>query len=148
MAGLDLVTPPATAVERQQLAEAAERLGEADGVAALRVGPAGPDIPVSGEVTRALQALLALLGQGVEVWLVPRQREVTPQQAAGILGVSRQYLTRVMDAGYLPFRRVGSHRRIAVADLLAYQRERVARREALKEITRLSDELGLYDGEG
>lgn len=147
MTELDLVIPPASADERRQLAEAAARLGQADNEAALRVGTTGPDLRVPSELTRALRELLALLSQGVEVWLVPRQQEVTPQQAAGILGVSRQYLTRVMDAGYLPFRRVGTHRRIAVADLLAYQRERTERRSALRELTRLSEDLGLYDGE-
>ena len=148
MAELDLVIPTASADERRQLAEAAARLGQSDNEAALRVGTTGPDIPVPGELTGALQELLALLSQGVEVWLVPLQQEVTPQQAAGIVGVSRQYLTRVMDAGYLPFHRVGTHRRIAVADLLAYQRERTERRSALRELTRFSEELGLYDGEG
>jgi hypothetical protein len=49
-----------------------------------------------------------------------------------------------MDAGHQPFRRVGSHRRIAVADVLAYQRERTTRRAALRHLTQLSDELGLY----
>lgn len=147
MTGLEVVTPPATADERQRLAEVAARLGEGNTGVALRVGPAEPEIPMSGELARAFQELLALLAQGVEVWLVPRQREVTPRQAADLLGVSRQYLTRVMDAGYLPFRRVGSHRRIAVADLLAYQRERAERRAALRELTQLSEELGLYAGE-
>ena len=147
MTGLEVVTPPPTADERQRLAEVAARLGEGNTGVALRVGPAGPEIPMSGELARAFRELLALLAQGVEVWLVPHQQEVTPRQAADILGVSRQYLTRVMDAGYLPFRRVGSHRRIAVGDLLAYQRERAERRAALRELTQLSEELGLYAGE-
>ena len=143
-----LVTPPATDEERRQLAEAARRLDKSAGPAALKVGTDGPEIPVSGEVAHALKELLKLLAEGVAVYLVPRQQELTPQQAAALLGVSRQYLARVMDAGYLPFRRVGTHRRIAVTELLAYQQERAQRRTALRELARVSEELGLYAPEG
>lgn len=145
MTGAALFASPVTDEERTQLAEAAAQVGAAPEAVSLRLGPDGREVRLSGALGHLLHGFLAALAEGDEVWLVPRQGELTPQQAAEVLGVSRQSLTRAMDAGRLPFHRVGSHRRLAVADVLAYQRERTARRVALRSLTQLSDELGLYE---
>lgn len=145
MTGAALFASPVTDEERRQLAEAAEQVGAAPEAVSLRVGPAGRALPLSGPLGRLLHGFLTALAAGEAVWLVPRESELTPRQAAEMIGLSRQSLTRAMDAGHLPFHRVGSHRRLAVADVLAYQRERTARRAALVSLTQLSDDLGLYD---
>ncbi|HEX5505166.1 MAG TPA: helix-turn-helix domain-containing protein [Thermomicrobiales bacterium] len=73
-------------------------------------------------------------------------RDLTTTEAAHLLGVSRQYLARLLDRGALPSHRVGTHRRIAYIDLLAYQRDRRERaRAGPEELVRASEDLGLYD---
>ena len=90
--------------------------------------------------------ILTEMGQGNAVAVSPIQAELTTNQAAELLNVSRPYLTKLLDDGVIPFRKVGTHHRVWLADVLAYKREAYTkRREALAELTALSQELGLYD---
>ena len=106
----------------------------------------GPDVSVT--VPREAFALfLEVLGQmanGNAVTIVPVHAELTTQEAADMLNVSRPYLIELLEAGKVPFRRVGTHRRIRVSDLLAYQQEdEAARRAVLDELTDEAQKLGL-----
>lgn len=67
-------------------------------------------------------------------------------EAADILNVSRPYLIKLLESGKIRFRKVGTHRRITMEDLMAYK-EKSARqsRAAMDELVALSEELGLYD---
>ena len=70
--------------------------------------------------------------------------EVSPAQAAHLLGVSRPHVRTLMDRGDIPFRMVGTHHRIPLADLRQYQdAERRRRRTALTRFSELENELGL-----
>jgi excisionase family DNA binding protein len=72
-------------------------------------------------------------------------REVTTTQAAEMLNISRPYLAKLLDRGAIPSHRVGTHRRIFLADILAYQNQRHAQiKEGLQNLADFSQECGLY----
>jgi excisionase family DNA binding protein len=95
---------------------------------------------------RLLVDVLNQMAQGNSVSLVPIQAELTTQEAADLLNVSRPFLIKQIDQGEIPHHKVGKHRRINFNDLMVYK-ERVDREasDALDEIVAISEELGLYD---
>lgn len=105
-----------------------------------------PDEPVvlPAPAIRLLGMLLAELAKGNTVTLMPQHAELTTQEAADLLNVSRPYLVDLLESGRLPFHKVGTHRRVRLADLMTYKRKRDAEsEEALNELARLSQELDL-----
>lgn len=89
--------------------------------------------------------ILDLLGQGRGVQIIPREVELSTQQAASMLNVSRPYLIGLLESGKIPFRKVGRHRRIRFEDLMDYmRRDDSERRAAADDLAELSEELGLY----
>lgn len=92
-----------------------------------------------------LAQVLSLLEKGHGVQIIPKDAELTTQQAADMLNVSRPYLIGLLESGQIPFRRVGRHRRITYEALLEYKRrDDLAHRTAADDLSDLSQELGLY----
>jgi excisionase family DNA binding protein len=99
--------------------------------------------PAVGE---ALAEVVAILGEGRPVLVVPQNTQLTTGEAAQLLGVSRPTVVKLMEDGVLPFSRPNSSRRIALHDVLAYREQRSRRRrEALDEMTADAVAMGVYD---
>jgi excisionase family DNA binding protein len=93
-----------------------------------------------------LARVAEVMARGDAITVVPVGKELTTQQAADLLNVSRQYLVRLLDEGRIPYTKTGKHRRLRVEDVLHYKEERdKERRAALDELTQLSEESGGYD---
>jgi excisionase family DNA binding protein len=90
--------------------------------------------------------ILSQLSQGNAVTLVPVQAELSTQQAANLLNVSRPYLIKLLESKEIPYRKIGKHRKILAKDLYEYKAEIDAKRsQSLDELTVLSEELDLYE---
>lgn len=105
--------------------------------------PEGTLIVPRGAV-ELLARVLAHMAAGEGVSVVPAHAELTTQQAAELLKVSRPFLIGLLDQGDIEYRKVGKHRRIRAQSLMAYlARDDQERREAADELTRLNQEMGL-----
>lgn len=112
----------------------------------LRAGGGASDrpVPIPAPVVPVLLDLLRHLADGEAVTLVPHRAELTTNEAAGLLGVSRPYLIGLLDAGEIPYRKVGTHRRVLADDLFRYKRqEEEARAKVLAELTAEAQELDM-----
>ncbi|MGB5633661.1 MAG: helix-turn-helix domain-containing protein [Waterburya sp.] len=90
--------------------------------------------------------ILSQISQGNAVTLVPVRAELTTQQAANLLNVSRPYLIKLLESSEIPHHKVGKHRRIFAQDLYEYKAKIDAKRsQSLDELTALSEELDLYE---
>ena len=101
--------------------------------------------------TSALRLLLEVLteiGQGNAVSVIPIHAELTTQEAADVLGISRSTLVRMLEAGELPFERIRRHRRLYLSDVLEYrERQRRASDEALSDMVADAQAMGAYDND-
>lgn len=112
------------------------------------IGPNREAIPVPEAVFHVLERVVEVMARGDSITVVPVGREVTTQQAADLLNVSRQYLVRLLDEERIPFRRTGRHRRVLIQDVLRFKERRDSkRRDDLRELSRLTEEIGGYDEE-
>jgi excisionase family DNA binding protein len=121
----------------------ATRAPNAQSHASLR-SPDGAELEIPTSIYKALVAAVAAMAQGNAISIVPVYHELTTQQAADLLNVSRPHLVKLLDSGDIPHHKTGSHRRVFIGDLLRYRDVRDAeRRKALADLTRKSAELGL-----
>jgi excisionase family DNA binding protein len=95
---------------------------------------------------RVLAEVLARMAEGKAVTLVPLHAELSTQQAADLMGVSRPYFIKLLEQGKMPFRKVGEQRRVLYQDLLCYIEEyQKAAHAALDEMVAEAQRLGLYE---
>jgi excisionase family DNA binding protein len=103
---------------------------------ATLVSADGARIEIPAEIQELLREIVAEMAEGKAVTIAPRDTVLTTQQAADLLGISRPTLVRLLEARKIPFTQPGRHRRVALADLIAYQEgTRAARGEILDAMT-------------
>lgn len=149
MTALRNQTPPQLPTEKESaLARDSSRLlatciGRGP-TARLRVIDGDGEIEVPVSALRMLVDILANMAEGNAVSIVPIHAELTTQQAADFLGVSRPYLVGLVERGQLEHHKVGTHRRIYFRDLLDYRtRSMVQSKSALDALAEQAQKLGM-----
>jgi excisionase family DNA binding protein len=152
--GAQVIEPVLTAEEAEQ-ARVAQRciMAALDHSNAHRIAVLGesgeinedmPAITVPPRMLRLFADMLGRMSQRQPVALVPYKYEFSTQEAASFLNVSRPFVIKELEAGRIPFRKVGTHRRIAFEDLMTYQAStRAASDKALAELAQEAQALGM-----
>lgn len=136
--------PESLALVRKHLALLQEYLARKQ-PASLKLGK-GKEIPLPESLTALVIRALCKAADGKKIVLIEEDEEVSPENAAKVLHVSRPFLVKKLDAGELPFHWVGSHRRILMSDLIEYKRRRRQRSlETLQQMREEAEEMELYE---
>lgn len=138
-----IIQPPKNEAELNEIVELVQKITNSEKVLITKDGQS---IEVPNFVSQVLYEILSILSKGGSMTIIPMEKELTTQQAADILNVCRPYLVKLLENNEIPFRKVGSHRKILMRDLIEYKdRVKTNRKEKLSELVNLSQELGLYD---
>ncbi len=133
---------PETEAEQAAVAAGALERGRA---VVIPQGDGGGPVELPASVAKVLADVLDHVRRGEAVRVVAENEEVTTGAAADLLGVSRPYLVGLVDRGEIPARKVGSRRRLRLADVLLYREIDQARRlSAVRDLAAEAQELGLY----
>ena len=101
-------------------------------------------LKLPAKIFKLLNVILGMMAEGRAFSLIPEDSEHSTQQAADMLNVSRPFLIKLLNAGKIPFKKVGTHRRILIEDLIAYTKIMETNREkALHALAKQAQELDL-----
>ncbi|MES1023317.1 helix-turn-helix domain-containing protein [Gloeocapsa sp. BRSZ] len=110
------------------------------------VSPKGEEILVCESTYQVLRQVIEAIKAGRAITIVSHEQELTTQQAADLLNVSRPYLIKLLEQGEIPHIKVGTHRRVRFQDLMQYKEQRDSKRsELLQQLISISEEAGLYE---
>ncbi len=149
MHSVDLNPPSRRESEAAQaVMEAVRSLGEVGAPVVVRIpskgGEGEVEVTLPGETLQLLLRILGHMANGDAVTVLPVHAELTTQQAAELLNVSRPHVVKLLDSEEIPSRKIGTHRRVLLIDLMEYKKRDMARRkEILDELTREAQEMGL-----
>ena len=146
----DHIYSPSTQEEIRLASDSASILAACHGrgnTARLRLIDDDKDITVPVKAIHMLADILHMMEQNQAVSIVPVNAELTTQQAADFLNVSRPYLiSTLLDAGKLPFHMAGNRRKLYFKDLMAYkEKQRQESQQAMQALADMTQDLGLMD---
>ena len=131
--------------EKESIAEL-ERIINLNPSQAKLVGINGEEILIPESVYRMFRNIVHMMASGQRISIMPHHCQLTTQEAAEILNVSRPFLIKLLEKGEIPYLKVGSHRRVIFQDLITYQEQRkVKRRKGLEELTEFLQDEGFYE---
>ena len=137
-------TAKEAALARESSAQLTECLATGAEIKILVGGRPLEGVTLPASAVRLLLDGLSEIGKGHAVRLLHQHAELTTQEAAELLNLSRPYVVRLLDEGKMPSHKVGTHRRVRLDDVLAYKRESDADRlDALKNLVAEAQELGM-----
>jgi excisionase family DNA binding protein len=143
----DQTSTPPSDEDRRIAAESSRQLAALIGKgdkAQLRLIEGDEVITVPVSAMRMLVDILAHMAEGEAVTIIPQDAELTTQQAADFLNVSRPFIVKILEEGKLDFHKVGTHRRVYFRDLVAYKEQSMSERQkALEELAKQAQELNM-----
>jgi len=129
---------------RASAGELSRLLGENPDVDRAQVRLDGHDLILPRQALSLLRDLLTEMAQGNAVTVVPTHAELTTQEAANILNISRPYLVKLLENDVIPYTKTGTHRRIRYQILMEYKQQRDEEsRSALDELANQAQELDM-----
>lgn len=130
-------------ISRETFSKASNKLSSGDKKETfIKVEKSGEFIQVPSKLIGLISDIITSMSEGKSVALIVSDSELTTQQAADILRVSRPHLIKLLDKGELPHRKVGTHRRVKLSDLLNYQESQKKKRDNyLEELVSQAQEL-------
>jgi len=128
-----------------KLQETSERIKDnKSGFVKIKILENGEFLQIPRKALTLLFEILSNMAQGKSITLIPSDTEVSTQQAADMLKVSRPHLVKLLEEGEIPFKKVGTHRRIELKDLITYERKfKESRNEKLDFLAKQAQELNL-----
>jgi excisionase family DNA binding protein len=110
----------------------------------LKVGGNQKLVKLGGGVDRFIIKIFSLMAEGKSIAVLAAETELSTQEAAKLLNFSRPFVVKLLEEGKIRFRKVGTHRRVLLADVLFYKRAFIkGRREALAFLTQQAQDLKL-----
>lgn len=138
-----MLNNPATQTQSARAAQDALRLLSSQPDATVSVHAGDVALAVPSDAVELLRSALGQIAEGHRVRVIIDDRELTTQEAADLLNLSRPHFIRLLESGRVPFHTVGTHRRVLLEDVLTYKAARTAKREAAFQI--LADEAQKHD---
>ena len=128
---------------RTSAEELSRLLGNIPNAERARVSLDGNDLILPRQALALLRDILVEMAQGNAVTIVPTHAELTTQEAANTLNVSRPHVVKLLETGKIPFTKAGTHRRIRYQDLVAYQDKRT--KESMDALSELAAQAQEHD---
>jgi excisionase family DNA binding protein len=124
---------------------AKEIMAEVKGNAVMTLRVGSKSVKLTKELTKLLTQIFSLMANDKSIAVVASEVELTTQEAADLLSFSRPYVVTLLEEGKIPFKKVGSHRRLRLQDVLMYKAFlKKNRRDVLRFLTWEAQDMGLY----
>lgn len=110
----------------------------------ISIQESGEYFTIPRKALEFLSHILSIMAEGKAISLIPSESELSTQQAADMLNVSRPHIVKLLEHGIIPFKKTGSHRRILLEDLMKYaDQQSETRKKSLKFLAKQAQELNL-----